>query len=384
MRRLRWGVAVVAALALALALVAIASPIARAAVPGETDGVQSCPAPDSRWDGSNPWCYDWQTDRDWMQVDVTVPSPDDGADLVGRMFRPAATNGRRLPAVAVLHGLGGKQASMWWLARYLAGRGYVVITVTTAGNQAVSFQHAMQAMLDYLRSGVSPYAAFIDVGRLGAVGHSAGARAASWVQDADHWTDATKTVAKPNPVRAIVALDNLTSDLQGDSGTYLLAPQCTASAAAGQPVYTSGIASTPITPRVPAMGLASDDDSVTCPERAVVADPDAKEAAWKTWRAAGIDAMELALRDANHLSFDQDISRSATGDAHLHDVGVLTTAWFDRYLLHRMDPHALFSGTLAGQPRAALLSASFYSAAFVPDLDLDCLRFEDVSACPPI
>jgi hypothetical protein len=284
----------------------------------------------------------------------------------------------------VLHGLGGKQASMWWLGRYLAGRGYVVLTVTTAGNQAVSFQNAMQAMLDYLRAGASPYAAFIDVGRLGAVGHSAGARAASWVQDADHWTDATKSIAKPNAVRAIVALDNLTSDLQGDRGTYLLAPQCTASEAAGQPVYTSGIASTPIVPRVPAMGLASDDDSVTCPERAVVADPDAKEAAWTKWRAAGIDSVELVLRDANHLSFDQDISRSLTGDAHLHDVGALTLAWFDRYLQHHMDPHPLFAGTLAGQPRAALLSGSFHSAAYVPDLPLTCTRFEDTSACRPI
>jgi len=368
----------------AVALVAVVAPMAHAAVPGETDGVQSCPAPDSQWSGSNPWCYAWQTDRDWLQVDVSVPSPDDGADLAGRMFRPADSSGRRLPTVVILHGLGGKQSSMWWLGRYLAGRGYVALTVTTAGNQAVSFQHAMQAMLDYLRSGTSPYAPYIDVTRLGAVGHSAGARAASWVQDADHWTDATKTVAKSDPVRAVVAFDNLTSDLQGDSGTYLLAPQCTASEVAGQPVYTSGYGSTPITPRVPAMGLASDQESVTCPERNVVHDPDAKEAAWSKWRAAGLDSIELALGGTDHLSFDQDISRTYKGDAHLHDIGLLTLAWFDRYLLGRGEPHTLFDGTLAGQPRAAMLSASFHSAAFVPDLGIDCPRFEDMASCPPV
>jgi predicted dienelactone hydrolase len=377
-RRLRWGATVAAV----VALVAIALPVAHAAVAGETDGVQSCPAPDSQWSGSNPWCYDWQTDRDWKQVDVTVPSADDGADLTGRMFRPAVTNGRALPAVVILHGLGGKQSSMWWLGRYLAGRGYVALTVTTAANQAVSFQHAMQAMLDYLRSGSSPYAALIDVTRLGAVGHSAGARAASWIQDADHWSDAAKTMAKPDAVRTIVALDNLTSDLQGDSGVYLLAPQCTASDVAGQPVYTSGVGSTPITPRVPAMGLASDDESVTCPERNVVHDADAKKAAWSTWRAAGIDSLELVLRDANHLSFDQDGSRTVTGDAHLHDAGALTLAWLDRYLQKHPDSSALFGTTLVGQPRAAMLSASFHSGAFVPDLPVDCPQFEDAATCP--
>ena len=380
MRGARWGATAVAV----LVLVGLTAPVAHAAVPGEVDGVQTCPPPDSQWSGNDPWCYDWQTDRDWMQVDVTVPSPDDGADLAGRLFRPADAGGRRLPAVVILHGLGGKQSSMWWLGRYLAGRGYVALTVTTAGNQAVSFQHAMQAMLDYLRTPSNPYAAYIDTSRLGAVGHSAGARAASWVQDADHWTDATKTVAKPDAVRAVVAFDNLTSDLQGDSGTYLLAPQCTASAVAGQPVYTSGVASTPITPRVPALGLASDQQSVTCPERNVVADPDAKEAAWRVWRAAGIDSVELPLRDTDHLSFDQDASRTIKGDAHLHDIGLLTLVWFDRYLVHHRSPQSLFGPTLVGRPRADVLSAQFHAGAFIPDLGLDCAHFEDAAACPPV
>jgi len=102
------------------------------------------------------------------------------------------------------------------------------------------------------------------------------------------------------------------------------------------------------------------------------------------WRAAGIDSLELALRDANHLSFDQDVTRTATGDAHLHDVGVLTAAWLDRYLLHRGDPHPLFGSALVARPRADVLSTSFHSGAYVPDLGIDCAHFEDAAACPPV
>jgi hypothetical protein len=355
----------------------------------EQDGVSSCPADGSTWSGSNPWCYSWQTDHDWMQANgLAVPSPADGAavTLAGTEFRPAAvTGGERFPAVAILHGLGGKKESMWWLGRYLAGRGYVVVTVTTNGNSAANFDNAMQAMVDYLRSPTNPYAAYIDVTRIGAAGHSAGARAASWIQDADWWTDSTQTEVKPDHVKAVVALDNLTSDHQGDSGTYLLAPQCTLSTVAGRPVYTSGINSVPITPRVPALGLASDDNAVTCPERNVIADPDAKEAAWSKWRDLGIEAMELVVRGTNHLSFDQDISRAATGDAHLELIGQLTRAWFDHSLSAESSALGeLVGADLFGQPRPAQLSAEFHSGAFIPELGLTCAHFEDVTTCPPV
>src|SRR5439155_17689468 len=141
-----------------------------------------------------------------------------------------------LPAIAVLHGLSGKQTNMWWLTRYLAGHGYVALAVSTAGNNAANFQNAMKGMVDFLQAPApaNPYAAHIDVTRIGAAGHSAGARATSWIQDTDP------------AVRTVVALDNLTSDVNGDSGTYLLAPQCTTG------LYTSGLKSVPITPRVPA------------------------------------------------------------------------------------------------------------------------------------
>jgi hypothetical protein len=365
--------AIMVASTLIAALIGI--PTARAG--GDVDGVSSCPAAGSTWDGSNPWCYPWQTSNDWLQRTVSVPSPADGKDLAGTLFRPVrAKADAELPAVAILHGLGGKEQSVWWLARYLAGRGYVALTVTTAGNNAANFSNAMQAMADYLRSPDNPYAAYIDVARVGAAGHSAGARAASWVQDAD-FTHA-------DHVKTIVALDNLTSDLQGDSGNYLLAPQCTASQLAGRPVYTSGLTSGPITPRVPALGLASDDNSVTCPERNVLPDPYAKEAAWNKWRAAGLDALELVLKGTNHLSFDQDGSRTFTGDAHLQLIGELTQSWFDAYLLGRTAAlEQLLGVDLFGVGRSAQLSTQFHSGAFVPALGLNCDRFEQVTTCPP-
>ena len=369
------------------ALGAASHVVARADVT-EHDGVAACPDDGTPWDGSNPWCYNWQRDHPWMQTSgLTVPSPADGAGttLAGTEFRPAmVANGTRLPAVAILHGLGSKQQTMWWLARYLAGRGYVALTVTTAGNTAANFLNAMQAMADYLRSPDNPYALYVDLTRIGAAGHSAGARAASLIQDVDWWTDATKTTVRPNHVKAVVALDNLTSDQQGDSGTYLLAPQCTLSAESGRPIYTSGLNSLPITPRVPAMGLASDDNSVTCPERTVISDPDAKEAAWSKWRAGKIDSMELVLAGTNHLSFDEDASRTATGDEYLQLIGDLTRTWFDHYLAG--DTQAidrLLEANLFGAPRPTQLSSHFHSGAWLSEIPLDCTHFEDPAACPP-
>lgn len=370
---------------LAAALVAVVTVVSQASADaGDADGVSSCPAAGSTWNGQNPWCYPWQTDADWLQRTVSVASPADGKDLSGTEFRPVdATPDNSLPAVAILHGLGGKEYSVWWLARYLAGHGYVVLTVTSASNNAAGFTNAMQAMVDYLRNPANPYAAFINPAAIGAAGHSAGARAASWVQDNDYWADPAHTQVKPNHVAAVVALDNLTSNLQGDSGTYLLAPQCTLSQVAGQPVYTSGLASEPITPRVPALGLASDDNAVTCPERNVVADPYEKEAAWTDWRGAGLDTMELVLAGTNHLSFDQDASRTLTGDAHLALIGAITKAWFDAFL--RSDPTALpalIGPDLFGAARSSQLSQQLHSAAYLSQFALNCTDFENAADCP--
>jgi hypothetical protein len=257
---------------------------------------------------------------------------------------------------------------MWWLTRFLAGHGYIAVAVSTAGNQAPNFLHAMQGMVDFLRAPENPDAAHIDGTRIGAAGHSAGARATSWVQDAD-WA------AHPlDRVRAVVALDNLTTNLGGDSGTYLLAPQCTTG------VYTTPQG--PIVSRVPAMGIASDTTAVTCPERNVVRDADAKKAAWSQWRHAGLPVIELVLRGADHLSFDQDISRMLTGESYLHLTGELTQRWFDGYL--NGDPTALPSllgPDLFGAPRDEQLSTQFRSAAFVPGV-VDCADFT-LAACPP-
>jgi hypothetical protein len=314
----------------------------------------SCPAPDSTWSGTDPWCYSWQ--GDWQQTTVNVPSHSGGTALAGTIFAPATLSGR-IPAVAILHGLGGKEYSVWYLARYLAGHGYVALTVTTSGNQAANFTDAMQSMIDYLASGSNPYAAHIDTSRIGASGHSAGARAASWIQSAD------------TRVRAVVALDNLTGDLGGDSGTYLLAPQCTTG------IYPT--ARGDIVPRAPAMGLASDDNAVTCPERNVVADPDAKKAAWSKWRAAHLPTMELVLKDANHFSFDQDISRTITGESYLHLISYATQAWFDRYLAGKSSAmRRLLGPNLLDAPRGPQLSTQFHSAAYVPDRAVDCPDFE--------
>src|SRR3954470_14826001 len=126
---------------IALAVIAAVGPgPVHAAQPAPPASPSTCPPPGSVWSGTNPWCYDWQ--GQWVQQTVAVPSAD--GPLAGTVFAPAKiAAGARLPAVAVLHGLSGKQYNMWWLTRFLAGHGYIAVAVTTAGNSAANFQTAM-------------------------------------------------------------------------------------------------------------------------------------------------------------------------------------------------------------------------------------------------
>ena len=106
-------------LTIGMAALAMGGP-ARAALPA------TCPPPGSSWNGNNPWCYDWQ--GQWQQQALTVPSAD--GPLSGTIFAPTRlAAGVRLPAIAVLHGLSGKQTNMWWLTRYLAGHAYIALAV---------------------------------------------------------------------------------------------------------------------------------------------------------------------------------------------------------------------------------------------------------------
>jgi dienelactone hydrolase len=316
-----------------LVLVCFAAP-ARAGAP-------TCPATSSY---ANPVCFSWQ--GTWTERSVSVPRLPGAllASYQGEVFTPTGTGAR--PAVALLHGLGGRMQDVWWLARDLAGHGYVVVTVTNGGSDAQTFTDAMLAMTTYLRDQASSLG--VDLAHVGLAGHSAGARAASYVQSRTDYVTAA----------AVVGLDNLQSTEQGDSGSAVYNPSCL------------GGAQTPIPPRAPGLGLAMDATSYSCSST----DPDVKKAAWSSWRAAGKPTVEVVVKGTNHLSFAQTSVTSANDGAQLHVSAYFARAWFDRWLrqdgtatARLFDPRAEL-----GVSRDQLLSTAFRSAAYLPDRGVDC------------
>jgi dienelactone hydrolase len=328
---------------------------------------------------SDPQCFDWQ--GNWVAQAVSIPSRNAGITYQGTVFAPAnpAAFGSVLPAVVLIHGLNGAQYDVWWAARYLAGHGYVAIAATVTGtNESYvsvdgktftrngigphDYVVALQSMADFLTTGANPYSMYVDPTRIGAAGHSEGARAASGVQDVD------------SRIGAIVAFDNLTMDLgSGDAGTAIYAP-CPALGITFGP-------SEPITPRRPAMGFASDEPAATCPANT---DPAQKEAAWNQWVTYGLDTMEIDFRGTNHMTFAQLGTATAgpTQEQALQLFSYYMTAWFDRYL--KNDPLALgdlMASSVLGQPRDLILSSTYLSGVYLPSQNANCINFT-TEVCP--
>jgi dienelactone hydrolase len=329
-------------------------------------GIGSYQSPD-------PQCFDWQ--GNWTAHAVSIPSRNAGVTYQGTVFAPAnpAAFGNVLPAIVLLHGLGGQQYDVWWAARYLAGHGYVAIAATVSGSSNEVYVSAdgktytrsgigpddyvvaMQSMADFLTTTANPYSALVDPARIGAAGHSEGARAASAVQDVD-----------PR-FSAVVAFDNLVQDLgAGDAGSAIYAP-CAATGISFGP-------SQPITPRRPALGFASDEPAATCPSNT---DSAQKETAWGKWQSYGIDSMEIDFRGTNHMTYAQlGSATEPMQEQNLELFSFYTGAWFDRYL--KNDPLALgdlMATSVFGQPRDNILSLVYLSGAYLPAQKIDCFNF---------
>jgi len=327
-------------------LVGVLVPVAQATPPG-------CPATGS---ASNPICFSWQ--GDWVQQAASVPSyGDPSKSYAGEVFTPTGAPAGLRPAVALLHGLSGRMEQVWWHARDLAGHGLVAITVTNTGTSADSFADAMRSMEAYLKAHSG--ALSVDTARVGLAGHSAGARAASLVQQEPSILQAA----------AVVGLDNLTSNTVGDAGNSVFNPSCTAGALPG----------TAITPRAPGLGIASDAASTTCPSNR---DPDQKKAAWSVWRGAGKPTVEVVEKGTNHLSFAQTATTTVDGGEKLRIAAYFARTWFERWL--KLDPAAtdrLFDPRAGlGARRDSFLSTTYHSAAYLPDRSVDCASFAE-AAC---
>jgi hypothetical protein len=338
--------------------------------------------------------YTWE--GQYQAVNFTFPSAATGACLSGTVFAPTGLAagypddrfGSQRPAIVIGPGSGpGVQSMYQWAARDLAGHGYIAVTIdpqgvghsATLGNppcdkpapsdptnacpgvpfqQAGNYVDAIETGIDFLTSQYDPFAASVDAGEIGAAGHSLSARAVSYAQMID------------SRIKAIVAWDNLASNLSGDAG----AP----SGGGGVGDVIGGElpgASVPITPKVPALGEASDARGASEPTNS---SPSQKETAYGVWRAAGEPAMEVVFKGASHDDWAQDSLTTSSGEAELEEFEYYTRAWFDRWLLGDSSADIrLLATSVDGQPLSSVLSSTFYSGAFFDGTDcgnlLSCL-----------
>ncbi|MES0872681.1 hypothetical protein ABSH63_01465 [Sinimarinibacterium sp. HSW-8] len=287
-----------------------------------------------------------------------------GTRLYGTLFAPADRDlsGLVLPAVVITPASGGGDESMYhWAARDLAGHGYIAVTVdpqgvgrspgTAPAQDLNNYADATVSALDFLLSARNPLHAHVDRARLGAAGHSLSARALSWQQGEDV------------RLRAIVAWDNLSSTRHGDRGTP-------SQGGLGGALFSGELMrpNAPVAPRVPAMGQASDDPGTGA------SDPERKKFAYEHWRRAGIGTMQLVMRDLPHEAWAQYATQGSAADSlRLQRLAHLTRAWFDLWL--REDDAALTrltSRRVLGEDAAAVYSATFRSALYLPSLGIDC------------
>jgi dienelactone hydrolase len=322
-----------------------------------------------------PPAYAWE--GDWQSQNVTFPSRATHATLTGVLFAPKVLPAHVVPVVVITPGSGpGKQSDYQWAARDLAGHGYVTLTVdpqgvggsapfgdppcTTSGCPGVPFQQAdnytdaTESGIDFVLSPANPWRAITDDQHVGAAGHSLSARAVSYLQGVD-----------PR-IKAIVAWDNLASDLAGDDGSP--------SGGGAQGAVLGGElpgASEPVTPRVPAMGQASESGGAPSPQGV---DPEVKKTAFSAWQKKGIPSMELVFAGAAHADWAQGAASAVKSkESSLKNFEYFTRAWFDLFLRHDVTAvPRLFAPVVDGVARQDLLSSEYRSAAFLPDQAVSC------------
>jgi hypothetical protein len=287
---------------------------------GGSDGGGSDGGGGSLVDGGSPELMDAGVEV----IDLMIPSS--GSSIAARLFAPAGAT-TPLPGVSLLPGGGASISSVEWAAAGLARNGYVVVvTQPSSGGSLAAYHQAAVSGLDFLGAQANPRRSVTNTSALGVAGWSLGARALSRTQEED-----------PR-VKAMVAWDNLATFETGDPG----APNCTGSSPTQQR-----------TPRVPAMGQASD---FCGPPGAT---PDVKKVAFEWWRAHQQPTMQLVFAQSNHFVW----GTPGAGTPHQAFALAFTVAWFDRWL--KGDPTAtarLLSRSVGQTPLADVLSTTYRSA----------------------
>jgi dienelactone hydrolase len=255
----------------------------------------------------------------------------DGAQLRGHVFEPLGTPpAGGWPGVVITDGsVQAYEQLYYWAAEDLVAHGYEVMTYDVQGQgdsdllpssanctgpqscqgvpyqQSYNFYQGAEDSLNWFDSPANPYFADLDTTRIGIAGHSLGAAAVSEVGQCD------------KRVKTIVAWDNLGA-IQGCSGggeTIPAAEQW----GDGKVIH------------VPALALTNDylfnPQPMSSPP-----DPQSKAAGYKQVVAAGYDSMQVAFRNATHLTYSYVPYVLPANELSERMASYYTVAWFDRYL----------------------------------------------------
>jgi hypothetical protein len=246
-----------------------------------------------------------------------------GATLRGHVFAPPASVPRPaggFPGVVITDGsVQAYEELYFWAAEDLAESGYVVMTYDVQGQgdssllgsdcpgtcsgvpyqQDYNFVQGAEDSLSFFTSARNPYADVLDVGRVAIAGHSLGARAVSEVGQCD------------DRVQTIVAWDNL----EAITG-------CTGATYDPSHLRTGGLI------HVPALGISGDYLFETDP-RVSAPDAEAKLAGFTQVRNAGVDAMEVVMRNATHLAYTYIPLVFQSNQLGEREASYFTKAWLD-------------------------------------------------------
>ena len=325
---------------------------------------EQCTGDPFRYPGVDPF-YD--------RADVTPVSFLDrgGAQLFGRVWAPRGATGR-LPGVVITNGsVQAPETLYWWAAQALVDSGYVVLTFDPRGqgrsdnrtpdgeagsnaNPDVFATNTVDA-IDFFHStpgapyegnvagdarevtAFNPLHGVVDRERLGAVGHSLGARGVSVVQGVTPWPG----TGEDNPIDVVVAWDNLALSDGGGAD--------------------DGLAGFPLVPRVPAMGQSADYFLTPTPYTSPP-DPDGKRGGFLTWQAAGIPSYQLVVEGGSHYEWSLLPTFPTTAWEPGGQGGWgnplarhFTVAWLDRWL------------KVAGETGHADADARLLDLSFRPD-----------------
>lgn len=271
-------------------------------------------------------------------VSIPVGEGSEAMDGLVSAPKPRERYSGKRPIVVIGHSSSGDRCDLIWLARYLAGRGYVVVTYSGApANEPTPLSRGIGRMrdaVDFAAGPQNPFRRAADQDTIGVAGFSFGATVASVVQsDPDRDIDAA------------VALENLRRWREGDPG--LANGQC-----AGPPDGE-------IDAVAPALGMASE---ATCRRAPRAAGAAVKQAGFLHWRDAGVASMELVPKGFGLTDFG---GRGTRRQREL--VAYFATAWFDRWLLGRKSAEdELLADEILERPVGDQLSSRFSSGAFLP------------------